>query len=718
MITACPQCRAIVQTRGSAPPGGMLHCQACGSTFAVSASRELRLKRDSSENNLPELDEFDEYVEPPGVAPPVALGAVSPFAFYARVYHRIVSQLGADTTFAILLLALHALIMLAYGSGESSRITSALPADANGALPDMMVRVWRPLALFEVMTVGMVAVVHWIGFLISVKSLGMELSSGSFSANWGLATLPATIAFGAAWFMGVPLQGVAIPAVFIALPFVLLFTCAIYSVRIRMGLVITLVCVALAGPATVFSTRVYGKYVDYSVAGDQQRSAEATSSAQVPPITLNDSGIPTLIPANPKVRELAEIVAATGGVGVPASQPLFAQAGRPAAPVPPPPSALAGGGPTPPQAPPQGQSPATPAVPSDLVPGMVLAPWTDPSGLQQVIWPAIAGECFGTLANDALGNHIVELWFMRDLTRAGAVRIGGVPNASYAVSPSGTHLVRVINASVPIAEVWNIRAARRQTQITLSGGNGTPSALGFLNNGAFAILWRGQNRLAISVYDGQSGILTRNIGWPDLEKRAAGQGGTPPAPAQPEAVWLSADGKLLAGVDATPQICVLETETGRPAEAWRLNLPPGQLPAVSGIAFSAGNKRLALLVDENPNNGQSVLFTAESGSQEVTAVPFSSAAWRLAGCSGPSGRRGRVVDWISDTQLLLYGELVLDVPSGALVQSVHLREAGKQPRGGAFSQYPLPDGTFLLEAAGDPQQGQKGPMQVLKLRPR
>jgi hypothetical protein len=73
-----------------------------------------------------------------------------------------------------------------------------------------------------------------------------------------------------------------------------------------------------------------------------------------------------------------------------------------------------------------------------------------------------------------------------------------------------------------------------------------------------------------------------------------------------------------------------------------------------------------------------------------------------------------VIDWISDTELLMYGELVVDVPSGALTQSVHSRDPGQAARGGSFSQYRLPDGSFLLEPQAD-SQGRKASLQRLRI---
>ncbi|GEM_PF-6577303 len=693
MITACPRCRAVVQAAAESPADGLQQCQACGSRFRgdASADSELRLRRDSADLDLPVLDDFDEYVEAPEVGPPVALTGSSAFDAYKWFYHRTVGQLGTDTACALLLLVLHCMIVLAYGLGEGSRINLTMAGEAAGYAPDVLARVWKPLALYEVMTAGMVATVYWLGCTLTLRSAKMVMSNGGFVANWALASIPGTICLALAWFSGWPLRSMAVSAVMISLPIILLFTCAIFAVRLVMGSILTLVCMALAGPVSVTTAYLYARYGEYCSSADQQRIMALPpvehGVAEVP------SELPGRVPLNPRVREMAEVLTASAGGGnVSTAQQR----------TPPPATARV--------------EHASPLISkSDCSRGITIDPWSQPQAVEQVIWPAVHAESFATLSSDALGNHVIELWFARDLSKQGSLRIAGAKPVSYALSPSGKLLVRVITATVPIAEVWDTQRLRRQMQFPVSGGNGTPSALGFCDEETLAVVWHDQGRLSVSSYDLQSGKLNRLIAWPEAEKRSThSDHGGPPA--QPVAVWLSHDGTLLAGADAVPRIAVLEMSSGRLVEQWPMSLPAGQVPAVSGMAFAPGNGTIAVLLDENQSNAPSVLLIAESGVTDLTAIPFVGAVWRLAGCPGPSERRGRVIDWISDTELLLYGELVVDVNSGALTRNMHVRQPGVAPRDGAFSQYPLPDGSFLLEMNSENQE-HKSTLHWLRMTP-
>lgn len=692
MVTACPQCRAVIQAPAEVPAGGLIQCEACGSSFKgdTSADSELRLRHDSADLDLPILDDFDEYVEAPEVGPPVPLGKSSAFAAYKWFYHRTVGQLGTDTACALLLVLLHLMIALAYGLGEGSRIALAIPDGAIGPTPDMLTRVWKPLALYELMTAGLVASVYWLGCIVTLRYARLVFSSGSFVANWALASIPGTICLGWAWFSGWPVRSLAVPAVVVALPIVLLFTCAIFGLRWAMGGILTLVCMSMAGPVSVLSAYVYAMYGQYCSASDEQRIM-ALSPAESAVATTSPE-LPGRIPLNPRVREMAEILTLSAGGNVAASQQAIA-----------------------PQATARVER-SKPAVSrSESTRGITIDPWSQPEAVDLVIWPAVSAESFATLSSDALGNHAIELWSARDLSKQGSLRIAGSKASSYTLSPSGKLLVRVLSAGAPIAEVWDTQRSRRQMQMPLSGGNGTPSALGFCNEDTFAVVWRDQGRLSVSAYDLPSGKLNRSIAWPDAEKHhGATDQGSPVG--QPVAVWLNRDGTLLAGADAVPRVAVLEVSTGRLLQQWPMSLPAGQVPAVSGIAFAPSNETIAVLLDENPDNAQSVLLIAEPAAASLTAIPFANVAWRLAGCPGPSAKRGRVIDWISDTELLLYGELVVDVNSGALTRTMRVRQPGVPPRDAASSQYPLPDGSFLLEMNSENPE-RKSTLHWLRMKP-
>lgn len=681
MITACPRCRAVIQAPAELPADGLLQCQACGSRFTgdAAADSDLRLRRDSADLDLPVLDDFDEYVEAPEVGPPVPVARSPAFAAYKWFYHRTVGQVGTDTACALLLLLLHFMIVLAYGLGEGARMGLAVPGEAVGSAPDTLVRVWKPLALYEVMTIGLVAMVYWLACVVTLRSAKMAISGGSFVANWALASIPGTICLVLAWFSGWPVQSLAVFAVLVALPIVLLFTCAIFGLRWVMGGILAVICMALAGPVSVLSAYLYARYEVYCSSADQQRMITLPPAehavADVP------SELPGRVPLNPRVREMAEVLTVSAGGSV--SPPPLQGAALPA------------------MTKTQRVKPSIST--SGCSSGITIDPWDQPEALEQVIWPAVNTEAFATLLSDTLGNHVIEWWSARDLSKQGSLRIAGAKPVSYALSPSGKLLVRVISAGAPIAEVWDTQRSRRRIQIPLSGGNGTPSALGFCDESTFAVVWRDQGRLSVSTYDVPNGKLNRFIAWPAEKQRTTSDQGAPSG--QPVAVWLSHDGTLLAGADAAPRIAVLEVSSGRLVAQWPMNLPAGQVPAVSGIAFAPapapGNSTIAVLLDENQENAQSVLLIAESGVANLTAIPFASAVWRLAGCPGPSARRGRVIDWISDTELLLYGELVVDVNSGALTRTMHVHQPGMASRAGAFSQYPLPDGSFLLETSGE-----------------
>ena len=270
-------------------------------------------------------------------------------------------------------------------------------------------------------------------------------------------------------------------------------------------------------------------------------------------------------------------------------------------------------------------------------------------------------------------------------------------------------LLRVVNGASPAAELWSLSDAGRRLQIPLPADLSDARALGFIDKQTFALLIRQGRDAAVDILDAERGTFRRRISWQVLASSSGSAGGEWAA----ENVAISPDGRFLAFVDSSVRLRLVDVATGAVRRNWQLNLPRPESADVTAISFSPDGSLIAIMFDESQSPNRAAIFCGAVQSTELASMSFAEPIWKQAGCPRKSGTRvGRALDFVGRRELLVYGELVLDATSGSVVASVHDRSTA--PAEAAFSQYPLADGSMLLQAFPDAQQ-KRLPIQRLQI---
>lgn len=724
MLTSCTHChnRFIVP---ESRKGRAAKCSICGERFLIEPRLD-RLNLVSDEEDLakrlhlPTLDDIEECDAPPDVAAAVPPGAKTPVIVPTVKPPETLDYVQGRQSIAVLLLVLWSIAIGIYGM-FMSKVPPALAAARDEGL-DIAVnnwdRVWIPLLLGSMVSLVAVAGCFWLGAQLAARGLRMRYQSIGVLESLAIASVPTTFPLLAAVAFGTNDARVVVPATVMAFPVVCLLVPALFGIPLARGLTAAVICVAVAAPAYVLGSMWWTKQSTQALAMDDRRieraiqlAREAVPDRPSPPVAPPPTDTAVQLPpeAARVIEQLQQAVA---------QDPAAAPASYLNIPSPPPPTAVPETPAATTQVPVAALSPdlaltappaVSPAPIASLLPARSAIPepppdsrlslWREAGNPINVVWPATPGQSFATVRLDRFGNHLLDFWSCADLERQGALCVGG-GEVTYAICPAGATLLRVVDGAAPVAEIWSLAQGVRQAQLQLSPDQQHPQALGFLDHQTFAILSLSGNDVAVDVLDVKRPVPRRRIAW------KTEQAGKPSYSARN--VAITPDGKSLLLVDGDGQLRLIDTTSGAVRRSWVLNLAARKGAEVTSIAVSPDGANVAVLMDETAAINESVLFTAVLGRSDLQVTCFSEPLWKQAGVvRTPDTRSGRSLDWVAPGRVLAYGELVIDVVSGAIVDSMHPRTESTGAGPAALAQYPLGDGTFVLDGLPD-QQGAPG----------
>jgi len=297
---------------------------------------------------------------------------------------------------------------------------------------------------------------------------------------------------------------------------------------------------------------------------------------------------------------------------------------------------------------------------------------TEPRGFDQALLSRGGSPGLAVIRHGPSDDQI-ESWAGDPLTMQGSASFKrtGV-NDRCILSPRGDAFVRITNWPQSAAIVWSFASQSIVRTVELNERSGVPELVGYLNNDQLAIRYdRGGGAEALEIWDLRSQGTPRPLFL---------------QPYIPNTMTFSPDGRSVAiAVRADPnapkdalhgpQVMLINLATGIPRRLAITKLDP-KLPITSaGIAFSSDGSRVALLCENNDNllieGWQTTTLSPKPIYEHVYPagiLPLNQLA------SFP----GRTLSWLDKQTVLLYGNVILDLPTGKMLAAMALPQIRDQ----------------------------------------
>ncbi len=310
--------------------------------------------------------------------------------------------------------------------------------------------------------------------------------------------------------------------------------------------------------------------------------------------------------------------------------------------------------PTPPTPPPAPPSPVThvEAVASPLVQEAKVV--EAPGAFQGVLQPAINSPAFAITKLTPDGVSHVELWSSADWTKKGTFTPAVNSNDHYVISPSGDLLARIARFPGLSVQFYSFSAGSvvKTIELTQPAASAQPDLLAMATEDRLLVRWTRGEQNSIEVID----IASNKRKGVDMANFDPSPRGWAVSPFE-NGRWFAVPTNI-----GGPQVLLYDLNGVRaPRKLAISSLDPSQYRTPTGLAFSAAEKRLAVLI-ENGGNGLLLDWDMQQNYRLMHTLQFP---------NGPvAGRANQVesvssFEWIPGMEAyLMYGQSIFDAITG------------------------------------------------------
>lgn len=294
-----------------------------------------------------------------------------------------------------------------------------------------------------------------------------------------------------------------------------------------------------------------------------------------------------------------------------------------------------------------------------------IEPLSDTGNFDGVIYPSTSSNHMAIIRDRGTEGDVIELWSFGPLKKISEARFNHAPGMRdhYILSPDGDLMVRIVNWPRMSAQVWSFSRRQVVQSVDLDSRLGQAMLIGFANDTQFVVQWTQGDLSGMEYLDAVTGRHLRQVNLPRGRRQVSDYAFSP-------------DGKSIAlpvQFDQGAYIALYEFPTGRPGRRFQLkDIDPHGNVQPAGIAFSPDGRRLAVLFQQN-GNGLLLCWNV--------AGPVPPLEYIYPNGFGFIDRRelhGTALQWLDDTDWLLWGRGIIDADTGKSLGQVGLADVYNQ----------------------------------------